>query len=308
MSAAPTADRRVVVFGEYPPFTTPGAAATLATVRSLLEAGREIEVVSPQPSAAHHHADPGNPRGAVRLARIASGAELVARLDPGILGDCGGRRGPAVARAATGLAVRRARSATIYLSPLTAPPAGKWVRAILGPAERVVVASPEDADRLRAAGLEGTKLSVAEDSWWLPPAPSDPAAHDGGDSMSRRDPWDVPVDASREAVEAEVRRRAARAREEEATSPLAASWPLQMLTPLAPAPTESSQPLFRLIKKYVHRLVAWEVVPIVEQVNHLHRATLESFGRQAEATQAGIDASSGAAGASATSAPPAKNR
>ena len=55
-----------------------------------------------------------------------------------------------------------------------------------------------------------------------------------------------------------------------------------MLTPLAPAPTESSQPLFRLIKRYVHRLVAWEVVPIVEQVNHLHRATLESFGRQAD--------------------------
>ena len=271
---------RVVVYGEYPPFPTPGAAATLTTVRNLLAAGREIEVVSPQPSAAHHHADPGNPRGAARLARLVGGAELVARLDPGILGQSGGR-GPAAARAATGLAVRRARSATIYLSPLTAPPAGKWVRAILGPAERVVVASREDADRLRSAGLDESKLSVADEAWWAPPAGGD--SGEGAESSTGRPAWTLPAGAAREAVEAEVRRRAARARQEEATSPVAASWPLQMLTPLAPAPVESSRPLFRKIKQYVHRLVAWEVVPIVEQVNHLQRATIESFDRQATA-------------------------
>jgi len=269
---------RVVVYGEYPPFPTPGAAATLATVRTLLAEGREVEVVSPQPSAAHHHADPGNPRGAARLARLVGGAELVARLDPGILGGAGGR-GPAAARATTGLAVRRAKSATIYLSPLTAPPARKWVRAILAPAERVVVAGPGDAERLWAAGLDAAKLSIAEEAWWK-------AAAEEGDSEaaaaspSARPAWDVDG-GSREAVEAEVRRRATRDRADEALSPVAASWPLQMLTPLAPAPTESARPLFRLIKQYVHRLVAWEVVPIVEQVNHLQRATIESFDRQA---------------------------
>jgi hypothetical protein len=287
---------RVVVFGEDPPFPTPGAAATLATVRNLLAAGREIEVVSPQPSAAHHHADPGNPRGAARLARIVGGAELVARLDPGILGQSGGR-GPAAARAATGLAVRRARSATIYLSPLTAPPAGKWVRAILGPAEWVVVASREDADRLRSAGLDESKLSVADEAWWAPPAGG--GSGESSESSTGRPAWTLPAGAAREAVEAEVRRRAARAREEEATSPVAASWPLQMLTPLAPAPAESSRPLFRLIKQYVHRLVAWEVVPIVEQVNHLQRATIESFDRQATASAA--DAGPAASGADTSS-------
>ena len=275
------AQPRVVVYGEYPPFATPGAAATLATVRNLLAAGREIEVVSPQPSAAHHHADPGNPRGAARLARLVGGAEFLARLDPGILGQTGGRRGPAAARAATGLAVRRARSATIYLSPLTASPAGKWVRAILGPADRVVVASQEDADRLRAAGLDESKLSIAEERWWLPPAADGPG---GRESPTTRPGWTVKPGATREAVEAEVRRRAARDRADDATSPVGVSWPLQMLTPLAPAPTESSRPLFRLIKQYVHRLVAWEVVPIVEQVNHLQRAAIESFDRQATAS------------------------
>ena len=54
---------RVVVYGEYPPFPTPGAAATLETVRSLLADGRDITVVSPTPSAAHHHADVGNAKG-----------------------------------------------------------------------------------------------------------------------------------------------------------------------------------------------------------------------------------------------------
>lgn len=270
---------RVVVFGEYPPFSTPGAAATLATVRNLLAAGREIEVVSPQPSAAHHHADPGNPKGAAKLARLVGGAEFVARLDPGILGQSVGR-GPAAARAATGLAVRRSRSATIYLSPLTAPPAGKWVRAILGPAQQVVVASREDADRLRTAGLDESKLSIAEEPWWLAPAGGDAEA---AETRKGRTAWTLPVDATREAVEAEVRRRAAQAREDEAMSPVASSWPLQMLTPLAPAPVESSRPLFRKIKQYVHRLVAWEVVPIIEQVNHLQRATIESFDRQATA-------------------------
>jgi hypothetical protein len=278
--------RRVVVFGEYPPFPTPGAAATLATVRNLLAAGRDIEVVSPQPSAAHHHADPGNPKGAARLARLVGGAELVARFDPGLLGQTGGRRGPAAARAATGLAVRRARTATIYLSPLTAPPAGKWVRAILGPADRVVVASPEDAARLRAAGLDEAKLSVAEEAWWREPAVAEDGSGSGGGAGAGaaahgREPWTVPVGAGREAVEAEVRRRAAHDREADAISPQAAAWPLQTLMPLAPSPAESSKPLFRLIKQYVHRLVAWEVVPIVEQVNHLQRATIESFDRQA---------------------------
>ena len=81
---------RVVVYGEYPPFSTPGAAATLATVQSLWPSrAEEIEVVSPRPSAAHHHAEAGNPKGAAKLARLVGGADFVARFDPGILGESG---------------------------------------------------------------------------------------------------------------------------------------------------------------------------------------------------------------------------
>jgi hypothetical protein len=251
-------------------------------VRHLLAEGREIDVVSPRPSAAHHHADIGSPQGAARLARLVGGAELIARFDPGILGASGGKR-PAAARAAVGLAVRRARRATILLSPLTAPPATKWVRAILGAAEQVVTASQEDADRLRAAGLDGPRLSVSEESWWSTPTKiaADGSGEDAEVSPRRETPV-VPPGASRDELEALVRRRAAADRESESANPVASSWPLHMLTPLTPAPTEASKPLFRLVKRFVHRLVAWEVVPIVEQLNHLQRATIESIDRQSE--------------------------
>jgi hypothetical protein len=268
---------RVVVYGDYPPYPTPAATATLATVRSLLNDGREIEVVSPSPSAAHHHADIGKPNGAAKLARLVGGAELVARFPPGILSQAR-RPGPVSARAALGLAVRRARSATIYLSPLKSAPAARWVKVILDPATQVVVASRDDADRLRAAGLGGANLSVAEDSWWLPPA-----APAGGEAATVTRAWAVPTGASREAIEAEVRRRAVAHREHESANPVSASWPLHMLHPLSPAPPGASNALFRLVKRYVHRLVAWEVVPIVEQVNHLQRATIESLDRHATA-------------------------
>ena len=200
---------RVVVYGEYPPSPTPRAAATVAVVRQLLAEGREveeIEVVSPRRSAAHHHAEAGDPRGAAKLARLVGGADFVALLDPGILGESSAV-GPAAARAAFGVAVRRARSATIYLSPLTARPTRTWVRAILGGAERVLVAGREDADRLRAAGLDDRKLAVAEEAWWLAPASAAPVP-----PAPAPDKWRVPAGASREDIEAEVRRRAAQRR------------------------------------------------------------------------------------------------
>ncbi|HEV7535041.1 MAG TPA: hypothetical protein VGP90_05360, partial [Acidimicrobiia bacterium] len=268
---------RVVVYGEYPPFATPGAVATLATVRSLLAEGRDIEVVSPKPSAAHHHAEIGSPRGAARLAALVGGAELVARFDPGILGHSGGA-GPNGARAAVGLAVRRARTATIHLSPLTAPPAGKWVRAILSPAERVVAATEEDAARLRAAGLDTAKLSVADAPWWLPAADgATAAAADRPGPASRPDASMVASGASREDIEAEVRRWAAGDRDGDEATPASASWPLHILAPLTPSAAGSSNRWARWVKRGLQRLLAGQINPIVDQVNDLRRATIESL-------------------------------
>lgn len=268
--------RRVVVYGEYPPYPTSGAAATLATVQALLADGRDIQVVSPKPSAAHHHAEVGSPKGGARLAALVGGAELVARFDPGILGASGGA-GPAGARVGVALAVRRARTATIHLSPLTAPPAGKWVRAILGGADRVVAASEEDAARLRAAGLDAACLSVAEAQWWLPAAGGAPAgAVESAEFTSLPDASVMGDDPSREAIEAEVRQWAATSRERDEGSSTAASMPLQVLSPLTPGPATSSKRWVGRIRRLVQRLLAGQIDPIVDQVNNLRRATIES--------------------------------
>jgi hypothetical protein len=279
---------RVVVYGEYPPFPTPGAVATLATVRTLLADGRDIQVVSPRPSAAHHHAEIGSPKGGARLAALTGGAELVARFDPGILGASGGA-GPTGARVAVALAVRRARAATIHLSPLTAPPAGKWVRAILGAADQVVAASEEDAARLRAAGLDAARLSVADAPWWLPAAGETQPAAVHPPEFSFPDASVIGDDSSREAIEAEVRRWAATNRQRDVATPTAASWPLHTLAPLTPGPAVSSNRWLARVKRLLQRLLAGQIVPIVDQVNDLRRATIESIdtlavGQPAEGT------------------------
>ena len=272
---------RVVVYGEYPPFTTPGAEATLASVRTLLADGREIEVVSPRPSAAHHHADVATVQGAVKFMRIVRGADVVAWLDGEMLsGPTTAAR--AAARTALGMAVRRARSATIHLGPLRGAVSAAVVRAVLPRAGRIVVTSQGDAEILRAAGLDGTSLSVSDEARVRAAESAAPPAPETTAQPVPKAAWVVPAGAARADIEAEVRRRAATHRDHESATPLAAAWPLHMLSPLAPAPTESTKRLFRWVKRAVHRLVAWEVVPIVEQLNHLQRATIESFDRLAE--------------------------
>jgi hypothetical protein len=201
----------------------------------------------------------------------------VARFDPGILGSSGGA-GPAGARAAVALAVRRARGATIHLSPLTAPPAGKWVRAILGAADLVVAASEEDAARLRAAGLDTARLSVADAPWWLAAADATPSAGaHSPESSSLPDASVIGDDPSREAIEAEVRRWAAANRQRDVAAPTTASLPLHALAPLTPGPPVSSNRWLARVRRLLQRLLAGQIVPIVDQVNNLRRATIESI-------------------------------
>jgi hypothetical protein len=121
-----------------------------------------------------------------------------------------------------------------------------------------------------------------------------PGPAEGAGQADRVDGWSVAAGASRDDIEAEVRRRAATDRDSDTANPVSASWPLHMVAPLAPAPTGSSKPLFRTVKRTVHRLIGWEVVPIVEQLNHLQRATIEAIDRQsADGAQAGAAQTAG---------------
>ncbi|MGH9037736.1 MAG: hypothetical protein ACRD0O_18410, partial [Acidimicrobiia bacterium] len=107
----PAGGRRVLVYGTYPPTPGPEAAATLAAVRTLVADGARVEVVSPWPSGAHHHAHVDGMRGTLRFAARSARSrpdEIVAHLDPTLLRPR--RAGPRepVARRVLGTALRGA--------------------------------------------------------------------------------------------------------------------------------------------------------------------------------------------------------
>jgi hypothetical protein len=131
--------KRVLVFGSYPPTPGPEAAATLACVEELLAEGADVTVVSPVPSAAHHHADLATPAGAARLLRWARSADAVVVCgETHRPGPPSGRR-EALARRLVEVALRRAGSVSGHRGVVAEPvvtseaavSAGNWQ---LGPA------------------------------------------------------------------------------------------------------------------------------------------------------------------------------
>ena len=68
---------RVLVVTPYAPFRDGVSAYALQSVAALRRQGDDVEVLSPGPSAAHHHLDLGRPRGALALARRVSGYDRV---------------------------------------------------------------------------------------------------------------------------------------------------------------------------------------------------------------------------------------
>lgn len=72
---------RVVVIGPYPPTADPAGDDVLACVRRWRTEGARVVVVSPEPSAAHHHGDPATWAGAMRVSRVVRGADRVVWFD-----------------------------------------------------------------------------------------------------------------------------------------------------------------------------------------------------------------------------------
>lgn len=194
----------VVVYGPYPPTAGPAAGATMAAVRRHLAGGAEVVVVSPRPSAAHHHADLATAAGAALLARLAAGRDLELALEPALLGAGIGRE--AAAQTLLALAIRRARHATVHVGPLGRATGRGRVRLILGPADAVTAASEADAEALGRAGIQPDRLSVRPPEAARPDDPTAPAAPV---APVAREPWELSDNPAREELEAAVRRRAA---------------------------------------------------------------------------------------------------
>lgn len=270
---------RVVIYGEYPPLPGPAAEATLASVRVRLAGGADVVVVSPRPSAAHHHADLATVKGAALVARLAPGADLEIALDPAVLADRGG--GGAPAQALLAVAVAGARHSTVHLGPLGGPTGRGRVRLVLGRADRVVVASASDADAVERAGIDRSRLSIRDGESAGAAAPAVAGVYVDSNGRAEGEPWELSEEPGREELEAAVRRRAAGDREEAAGNSAASTWPLHVLVPFTPPTPDSGKPLFSAVKTIVWKLIAWAVLPLAEHVNHLHQATIESVDRHA---------------------------
>lgn len=75
--ATPPARQRILMISPYPPVRDGIATYALQTVRALRREGHDVEVLSPGPSAAHHHLDLVGPRGALALAKRIRGYDRV---------------------------------------------------------------------------------------------------------------------------------------------------------------------------------------------------------------------------------------
>lgn len=144
---------RALVVGSYPPAASTSAADNLAVVADLLASGHDVEVLSPAPSAAHHHAPLHRIWGPLILARHARSFDaLVLRCEVALVFPPGAGRIGRVARcAAYGLVLRWGPPATVHLAQVDTPGfvAVRSGRLLWRHARRLVVATEED--RLRIA-------------------------------------------------------------------------------------------------------------------------------------------------------------
>lgn len=262
---------RVVVAGPYPNSPGPEAAATLSLVRRLVAAGDDVTVISPTPSAAHHHADPGGPRGAVRLARLAAGAEsLHLRLDAAALAV--GAEAPLLlpARLALGALVRRAPRSEIRLDRVPQRVGRQWAALVLEPATRVLVSTEEERGPLLAAGVQPAKVEVAPEPEMEQPAEAP--------RRGERLVLEAPVSASE--LQDLVRRRAADERASRRTAAVveegAASLPLRHLVRMERSPVRSNVPGGKLLKRVIAKALHWQFDNVIASVNRLHAATIEA--------------------------------
>ena len=256
---------RTVIYGPYPPIPGPRAAANLEHVRRLMASGSEVLVISATPSAAHEHADLRRPMEAWRFARKAVGAaQLTVHLGTDLIDSVGHRR-ELPARLALAVAVRSAGSSTVYLPRRDRQLPPGWARLVVDAADEVLAEVDEVPDGSNGAALAGAAGSGA------PRAPLD---------------WNLGDQATRDEIEAEIRRRASLRRtagsgvlaSDDGRGPASGNEALRAIPRLRPANSSSANPLAALVKRIVRRLVAWQIDPVIEHVNLLHWAVKEANG------------------------------
>jgi glycosyltransferase involved in cell wall biosynthesis len=166
-----TAPERILMVAPYPPHRDGIAAYAVQEARRLLREGHQLEVLSPGPSAAHHHLDLKGTRGALALAkRVRRYDRLVVQFHPDLFYEVPSSAGAhAATSAALGLAFRLARSTEVRVHEIDytlgrAPaPVGPAVVAMLRSIDRLVVHTEvERRAFLDAFRIDPQRVEVAD--------------------------------------------------------------------------------------------------------------------------------------------------
>ncbi len=270
---------RVVVAGPYPTMPGPESAATFALVRRLVAAGDDVTVVSPLPSAAHHTADPGGPRGAARLASLVRGADVVhLRLDAAALAAGSDARALFPGRLALRTVVQRAARTEVRLDRVPGTVSRAWANLVLAKAAEVRVATDGERAALVAAGVDPAKVVVD-------PEPEMASALAGGFAPRRVESDTAPAapasGASAADLQALVQQRAVqdRALHRKASAPAegTASLPLRHLVRMERAPVRSNKPGGAFLKRLMAKALQWQFDNVIASVNRLHQATIDAI-------------------------------
>ena len=236
---------RVLVAGHYPPSPHPAAAEAVELVVELVGDGHEIEVLSPQPSAAHHAARLTGVLGVLALMRWSRGFDrVVLRIAPGVFLRANANRIQWLKDAsALAFAIERGPATTLDIDDLRwFPVGGRASQQLWAAAERLVVHSDADAARLQTeGGVPAGKIDVR-----VPERP-----HRSADDAES----DWPSEGGFIAVMEEIRKRAAYDRRlaEAASAPVVDQSLAGVRSPVVVAGTQFTR---RVLGSYADPLIA----------------------------------------------------
>jgi len=161
---------RVLMVSPYPPLRDGIAAYAVQAVAALRAAGEDVEVLSPGPSAAHHHLDLVGPRGALALAKRSRHYDkVVVQFHPDVFYPVpsSSRQRTATSTALTA-AFRAAREVEVrvheidYRTGRALGPEGLAARTLWRSVTRIVVhTESERADFVRAFGVRPERVVLA---------------------------------------------------------------------------------------------------------------------------------------------------
>lgn len=200
---------RWLIVGSYPPERGTGAGIAAAFVAERLDAGDEVHVVSPRPSAAHEHRDLVGTDALRWLLRTAPAYDGVwIRIEAGIAFTREPSRwGALLERFLLGRVFRSVERSVLDAGDLSMLPGGRAGALVFGPASEVVAHSTADRDALVASGAGRVRLDVGHESTTV--LADDASTADVPVSRPELAPMPgLAVDADRRTIEDAVRRRA----------------------------------------------------------------------------------------------------